>query len=234
VKTLSFFSLFLWFAASSPNCPSQVALTKLGGDRIWISPKPRFFGISSKSKSDAPLDTDLEHTYRFIKDMSWKILSHVSSNGIPFQSLLVTPKLILAEKKLPLVVVPHGGPHSGFTTSFLASTACFAMQLGATVLLVNYRGSIGYGQRSIDSLLGGIGRNDVDDMMQAVHLTLSNEEYIDSNRLFVVGGSHGGFLSAHLIGQFPTMFRAAAMRNPVTNIPSMASVSDIPGKMAYI
>lgn len=166
--------------------------------------------------------------------MSWKILSHVSSNGIPFQSLLVTPKRILPERKLPLVLVPHGGPHSGFTNSFLASTACFAMNLDAAVLLVNYRGSIGYGQRSIDSLLGGIGRNDVDDMVQAVHLTLSNEEYIDANRLFVVGGSHGGFLTAHLIGQFPTMFRAAAMRNPVTNIPPMASVSDIPGEMTSV
>lgn len=50
---------------------------------------------------------------------------------------------------------------------------------------------------------------------------------IDSSRISVVGGSHGGFLGAHLIGQHPTAFRAAALRNPVTNIPAMTAVSDI-------
>ena len=94
---------------------------------------------------------------------------------------------------------------------------------------MNYRGSLGYGQRSIDSLLGTIGRNDVDDMVQAVHSVIDNDKNIDKTRLFIVGGSHGGFLAAHLIGQFPKMFCSAAMRNPVTNIPPMAAVSDIPG-----
>lgn len=44
----------------------------------------------------------------------------------------------------------------------------------------------------------------------------------------VVISSHGGFLSGHLIGQFPDIFRVAAMRNPVTNIASMVTATDIP------
>ena len=51
---------------------------------------------------------------------------------------------------------------------------------------------------------------------------------VDPSRVCVIGGSHGGFLSAHLIGQFPKLFKAAALRNPVTNIPAMFSGTDIP------
>ena len=56
----------------------------------------------------------------------------------------------------------------------------------------------------------------------------SQELLFDSSKVGIVGGSHGGFLTAHMIGQYPGVYKVAAMRNPVTNIPSMLSVSDIP------
>ncbi len=56
----------------------------------------------------------------------------------------------------------------------------------------------------------------------------STEKIIDPHKIAVVGGSHGGFLSAHLVGQYPEVFKAACMRNPVTNIPAMTTTSDIP------
>ena len=50
----------------------------------------------------------------------------------------------------------------------------------------------------------------------------------DANKIVVVGGSHGGFLGAHLVGQRPEMFKAAVLRNPVTDVASMVSLTDIP------
>lgn len=51
---------------------------------------------------------------------------------------------------------------------------------------------------------------------------------VDKSRVSVVGGSHGGFLTAHLLGQHPAAFRSGVMRNPVTNISAMIAASDIP------
>ncbi len=141
---------------------------------------------------------------------------------------------------IPLLLVPHGGPHGCTPTCWVPAYAYLAMSLGAAVLHVNYRGSLGFGQASVDSLPGHIGTNDVADMMQALHEVCasinanannSNSEdnvTIDMNKICVVGGSHGGFLSAHLTGQHPEAFVSCALRNPVTNLPSMASITDIP------
>lgn len=44
----------------------------------------------------------------------------------------------------------------------------------------------------------------------------------------VIGGSHGGFLTGNLVGQYPDCFRCGVLRNPVMDISLMISVSDIP------
>jgi acylaminoacyl-peptidase len=114
-------------------------------------------------------------------------------------------------------------------TSFVPSYAYLSLSLGAAIVHVNYRGSTGFGQASIDSLCGTIGTNDVSDMMTALTDTLAAyPDMLDADKVCVVGGSHGGFLAGHLIGQHPDTFCAAALRNPVTNIPAMAGVTDIP------
>ena len=182
--------------------------------------------------------------------MRWRIAQHrpPTDPSAFFESMLLLPPPPKAHKAareassssssssscpLPLIVVPHGGPHSCTPSSFLAAYAFLAVELGAAVLQVNYRGSTGFGRASIDSLPGCIGANDVQDCVQAVRETLEMQQLprdvqLDASKLVVVGGSHGGFLTGHLIGQHPGMFRAAAMRNPVTNIPAMFGTTDIP------
>jgi acylaminoacyl-peptidase len=99
--------------------------------------------------------------------------------------------------------------------------------LKAAVLHCNYRGSTGFGQDAVESLTGNIGKNDVEDCMKLVKMCIS-QGVINEDKITVVGGSHGGFLAAHLIGQHPNVFKAAALRNPVWDIPSMVGVTDIP------
>jgi len=126
----------------------------------------------------------------------------------------------------PLIVVPHGGPHSCTSTTYIPEFA-FLCARGYAILHVNYRGSTGFGKRALESLPGNVGKLDVDDVVHAVE-TITSSGWVDVNRVGVYGESHGGFIAAHCVGQYPKIFKVAAMRNPVTNIATMTTATDIP------
>ena len=91
--------------------------------------------------------------------------------------------------------------------------------------MINYRGSIAQGQAGLKSLLGKVGDQDVKDCMQAYSECKAAHPNLEQAVLF--GGSHGGFLVTHLIGQYPDEFKACIARNPVINMSTMSTVSDI-------
>ncbi|XP_057686019.1 S9 family peptidase [Corythoichthys intestinalis] len=146
--------------------------------------------------------------------------------GLKFGAVLVKPSGSLRVSLTPLVVFIHGGPHSQFAAEWNSTTAGL-VSLGFAVLMVNYRGSTGFGQDSILSLLGHIGSQDVKDVQRAVLAVLLSDSTLDPKRVAVIGGSHGGFLSCHLVAQYPEFYRACAARNPVVNAATLLGTSDI-------
>ncbi|XP_005937909.1 S9 family peptidase [Haplochromis burtoni] len=167
-------------------------------------------------------------------DFSWKVLDvtppsdeeNANYPGLDFGAVLVKPSRPLGETRTPLVVFIHGGPHSQFPAEWNSTTAGLA-KLGFAVLMVNYRGSTGFGQHSILSLIGQIGSQDVKDVQRAVLTALERDPNLDPGRLAAIGGSHGGFLACHLLGQYPESYRVCAARNPVINAATLLGTSDI-------
>ncbi|CAL8251358.1 unnamed protein product [Arctogadus glacialis] len=167
-------------------------------------------------------------------DLRWTVLDvtptteedNTEYSGLDFGAVLVKPRDHFHGAKIPLVVFIHGGPNSQFPAEWNTTTAGL-VKLGFAVLMVNYRGSTGFGQDSILSLIGRIGTQDVKDVQRAVTTALQRDATLDPKRLAVIGGSHGGFLSCHLVGQYPDLYRACAARNPVINAATLLGTSDI-------
>ncbi|KAI5121465.1 hypothetical protein M0805_003922 [Coniferiporia weirii] len=128
----------------------------------------------------------------------------------------------------PAIMIPHGGPHTSSTNAFNPFYAALALE-NYTLYLPNYTGSLGYGMKHVKELLGKCGEVDVQDCIDTTKgLIIKGVIKEGFGRQFIYGGSHGGFIAAHLIGQYPTFFSAAALRNPVINAGEMAATTDIP------
>ncbi|PHT49524.1 hypothetical protein CQW23_09271 [Capsicum baccatum] len=158
-----------------------------------------------------------------VRDISENLTKGASK---PYEAIFVSSKRQSRNVCDPLIVVLHGGPHSTSLSSFSKSLA-FLSSLGYSLLIVNYRGSLGFGEEAVQSLPGKIGSQDVNDVLAAIDHVIE-KGLADPSKIAVLGGSHGGFLTTHLIGQAPDKFAAAVARNPVCNLALMVGTSDIP------
>ncbi|KAM7437971.1 hypothetical protein ABFA07_012488 [Porites harrisoni] len=200
---------------SAPNSPPRLMVATLP-DEV---PESGLSWITVAQSSDLNLE----------KEITWTLMTCKPSEQSDFQdeyeAVLIKP-VMKDNKKPAMIVFSHGGPHTAYTLDFSLYQACFC-KLGFAILSVNYRGSLGFGQTSLHSLPGNVGTQDVQDVQRVAVKVLESGE-VDTSNVFVMGGSHGGFLTTHLIGQYPDFYRAAATRNPVVNVAAMASISDIP------
>jgi len=225
---LGVFNDIILFEASTPSNPGSFGI-------MFVSNDSNNFTVINGPEFDATVCSSVTFNRNLItaaSDKTKQIQSRIidvipNDGGHNFECIFMKPKIEGTNdgKLPPLIVCPHGGPHSIMTMSFIAPYAYLCAEGGFALLHVNYRGSTGFGSDNLVSLAGKIGFQDVSDVRDSVNAVRSE---VDMNRIGVCGGSHGGFLSAHMIGQYPEIFKAAVLRNPVTNIPSMVGVSDIP------
>ncbi|HJZ83179.1 MAG TPA: S9 family peptidase [Pyrinomonadaceae bacterium] len=146
-----------------------------------------------------------------------------SFDGTETQAWLMKPADWREDRKYPMILSIHGGPHGmygyGFNSTFQVLTA-----RGYAVLYLNPRGSNGYGQKFADGTINEWGGGDYRDLMTGVDEALKRFSWIDQSRMGVTGGSYGGFMTNWIITQ-TSRFRAAVSVASLSNLISFYSTS---------
>jgi len=141
-----------------------------------------------------------------------------NDNKYEVEAFLTKPLNMTGDSKHPMVVVIHGGPHGQQGPSFNFRNQVYA-GLGWATLMVNYRGSTGYGQKFADAVYGDQNGNEGQDVIYAVSAALRRNLWIDRDRLGVEGVSYGGQLSAWLVTQ-TNIFKASIPTAAIINLVS--------------
>jgi dipeptidyl aminopeptidase/acylaminoacyl peptidase len=148
----------------------------------------------------------------------------IGADGWTIEGWLLRPRGFDASRKWPLVLEVHGGPHAAYGNAFFHEFQVLAGR-GYAVLYTNPRGSHGYGERFVSACIGDWGGKDYEDLMAAVDQALS-WGWVDERRLYVTGGSYGGFMTNWIVGH-TDRFRAAATQRSISNNVSAFGTSDI-------
>jgi dipeptidyl aminopeptidase/acylaminoacyl peptidase len=150
-------------------------------------------------------------------------ISFKSIDGTQIDGWLIKPVGWREDRKYPMILSIHGGPHGMYGYAFNPAFQVYAAR-GYAVLYLNPRGSSGYGQKFSDGTINEWGGGDYRDLMAGVDEALRRYSWIDASRLGVTGGSYGGFMTNWIITQTPR-FRAAVSVASVSNLISFYSTS---------
>ena len=152
-------------------------------------------------------------------------LTWTAADGRPSDGVVTYPPDFDRTQRHPLVLVIHGGPTAASTEGFSSLVQLLAAR-GWIVFQPNYRGSDNLGnahQRAIaNDAAEGPGR----DVVAGVG-ALAARGFVDTTRVAVSGWSYGGFMTAWLIGRYPTRWRAAVAGAAPVDITDMYALTDL-------
>ena len=149
------------------------------------------------------------------------------AEGTQVMGMLVKPPFFDASKKYPLVLVAHGGPQTMWSNAwgYRWNPQMFAAP-GYVVLLINRRGSTGFGQKFTDEISGTYGTKDFEDLMKGVDYTLQKYPFVDGNRMAAAGASFGGFMMNWFASQAKGRFKAIVTHASIYDQTSMYGATE--------
>jgi dipeptidyl aminopeptidase/acylaminoacyl peptidase len=150
-----------------------------------------------------------------------------STDGTPIEAMLIRPPNFDAHKKYPLLALLHGGPQTMWTDSwgYRWNEEVFVAP-GYVGLMIERRGSTGYGQKFTDEIRNDWGGKAYEDIMKGVDVALAKYPFIDGTRMAAAGGSYGGFM-ADWIATHTGRFKAIISHAGVYDQTSMYATEEL-------
>jgi dipeptidyl aminopeptidase/acylaminoacyl peptidase len=197
----------LAFTASWPDRPSELYAVGLGGaDRVQLT------SLNAEFLEEVEL-----------APVGRSTVVRPDGTSVEYFTIVAADR---AARGLPLHVDIHGGPHASWPSGRWLALHQSLAAAGYAVVLPNPRGSTSYGQAFTRACTGDWGGADAEDILACCD-DLVDRGIADGDRMFVSGGSYGGFMTSWLVGH-SDRFRAATAVAAVVDQTSMALTTEIP------
>jgi len=180
----------LYFSRSSVMAPSEIS-------RVDTSAVGR-----GETKAEASAVTYMNEALLSQIDMApLESFTFKGAENADVQGFLVKPPGFDAKKKYPLKFLIHGGPQGawGDSWSYRWNPELFAAN-GYVVVMINPRGSTGYGQKFTDGVNGDWGGKPYIDLMKGLDYAEKTFPFIDKTREAAMGASYGGYMANWILG----------------------------------
>lgn len=194
------------------------------GDRIAVSyQSPTSFGDVATLVDGVlrPL-TDFSAALRATGIVEPVELTVDARDGYPVHGWVARPA---GEGKHPTLLMIHGGPYTQYSVHVFDETQVY-VDAGYAVVYCNPRGSAGYGQAHGNAIRGDMGHLDMVDVLDFLDGALASDETLDADRLGILGGSYGGYLTAWVIAH-DDRFSAAIVERGYLDPSTFIGSSDI-------
>jgi dipeptidyl aminopeptidase/acylaminoacyl peptidase len=149
-----------------------------------------------------------------------------TSGGAKVQGFVIKPPNFEPGKKYPTILLIHGGPQGEWLDQWHSrwNYQMFAAK-GFGLVIINPRGSFGYGQKFVDEVSRDWGDKAYHDLMRGLDTALAKNSWMDRTALGAAGGSYGGYMADWLEGH-TTRFKAIVSHAGVFNLESMVGATE--------
>jgi dipeptidyl aminopeptidase/acylaminoacyl peptidase len=149
------------------------------------------------------------------------------AEGTRVEAMLVRPSNFDAKKRYPVLVLLHGGPQTmwGDSWGYRWNAQLFSAA-GYATLMINRRGSTGYGQKFTDQITGDWGGKAYVDVIKGVDAALAKYPFLDGTKVAAAGGSYGGYM-ADWIATHTDRFKAIVSHAGVYDKVSMYATEEL-------
>jgi dipeptidyl aminopeptidase/acylaminoacyl peptidase len=208
--------VFLSAVGAYAQAPDTTNRPRTRAESLFVSSKwedhpPRDFARDMAAKAQ----TDSIYRARSKGVMDFQKITYRSSVGdMDIPAYLFQPLVKRGPRGHAAMIWVHGGVHGSWGATMFPFVK-EAVERGYVVIAPEYRGSTGYGKDHHNAI--DYGGYELEDVLTAVEV-LKRLPHVDQDRLGIMGWSHGGFITAHLLFRDRHPFKVGAAIVPVTNL----------------